>query len=148
MWHGEVSEAVLRDCLETFPHVRMRVTGDCMTPELCPGDTVSIASRTIRPPKWGDIVLVRHREGIRLHRLVWRWPFASERRVWLTKPDRSGECDPRVSPADLLGTVVAIEGGSGGLPSRGPQIRKTLSSLVTGLVTWARIRLLARRSSA
>jgi len=148
VWGAEVSEAILRECLETFPHIRMRVTGNCMIPDLCPGDTVSIVSRTRRLPRWGDIVLVRLGDGMRLHRLVWRWPFASERRLWLTKPDRSAVCDPRVSHADLLGIVVAIEGASPGRRSPDARLGKTLSSLVTGLVAWARIRLLAGRSSA
>jgi hypothetical protein len=147
-WEAGTSEAVLRECLNAFPHIRMRVTGTCMTPDLHPGDTVSIASPARRPPKWGDIVLVRHRDGLRLHRLVWRWPFASNRFPWLTKADRSGECDPRFSPADLLGTVVRIEGASFARRMGNAWFRNTVRSLTAGLIAWGQGRLFSRRSSA
>jgi hypothetical protein len=147
-WEAGTSEAVLRECLNAFPHIRMRVTGTCMTPDLHPGDTVSIASPARRPPKWGDIVLVRHRDGLRLHRLVWRWPFASDRFPWLTKADRSVQCDPRVSSANLLGTVVRIEGASLAPRLGNASFRKTARSLKSGLIAWARARLFSRRSSA
>jgi len=147
-WESGISEAVLRECLNTFLHLHIRVTGTCMTPELHPGDTVSVASAARRPPRWGDIVLVRNRDGLRLHRLVWRWPFASDRFPWLTKADRSVECDPRVSPADLLGTVVRIEGASLARRTGNARFRKTACSLLAGLIGWARARLLSQRSSA
>jgi hypothetical protein len=147
-WEAGTCEAVLRECLNTFTHIRMRVTGTCMVPVLHPGDTVSIASPARRPPKWGDIVLVRHRDGLRLHRLVWRWPFASDRFPWLTKADRSGECDPRVSPANLLGTVVRIEGASLAPRLGNATFRKTAQSLTAGLIAWGQGRLFSWRSSA
>jgi hypothetical protein len=147
-WGAGTSEAALRECLNTFPHIRVRVTGICMTPDLHPGDIVSIASPARRRPKWGDIVLVRNRDGLRLHRLVWRWPFASDRFPWLTKADRSGECDPRFSPANLLGTVVRIEGVSLAPRLGNATFRKTVQSLMAGLIAWGQGRLFSRRSSA
>ena len=137
-WEAGIADAVLRECLRTFPHLRIRATGTCMRPDLHPGDIVSIASPSRRPPRWGDIVLVRNRNGLRLHRLVWRWPFASDRFPWLTKADRSVECDPRVSPADLLGTVVRIEGPTLARRTGNTRFQKTVQSLVTGLIAWAR----------
>ncbi len=147
-WGAGTSEAVLRECLNTFPHIRMRVTGTCMVPDLHPGDTVSIASPDRRRPKWGKIVLVRHRDGLRLHRLVWRWPFASDRFPWLTKADRSVHCDPRVSSANLLGTVVQNEGASPAGRMGNARFRKTARSLAAGLIAWGQGRLFSRRSSA
>jgi hypothetical protein len=147
-WEAGTSEAVLRECLNTFPHIRMRVTGICMTPDLHPGDIVSITSPARRPPKWGDIVLVRNQDGLRLHRLIWRWPFASDRFPWLTKADSSVHCDPRVSSANLLGTVVRIEGASPAARMGNAWFRKTARSLMAGLIAWGQGRLFSWRSSA
>jgi len=147
-WEAGIADAVLQQCLHIFPHIRLRVTGTCMTPDLQPGDTVGIVSRSRREPKWGDIVLVRHQDGLRLHRLVWRWPFATDRSRWLTKADRRMECDPRVSPANLLGTVVRIENDSHTRQLGNGWFRKTVLSLMAGLIAWARARLLSRRNVA
>src|SRR5262249_32164950 len=103
------SNALLRACLAEFPHVRLRVTGACMAPHLQPGDSVLIASSAAPRPGLGDVVLVRPREGLRLHRLVWKPPFG--RSVWRTKGDRSRVWDSRIQPADVLGTVLVNEEG-------------------------------------
>lgn len=111
-----LAEAVLRDCLADFPHVRLRVTGDCMVPALDPGDVVLVASPARRRPRWGDIVLVLHPEGLRLHRLVWGPPLTLGQR-WRTKGDRSPRFDPPLQPAEVLGTVIGAE-RHGGPPHR------------------------------
>jgi hypothetical protein len=80
-----------------------------MSPALRPGERVSIASRRQRRPRFGDVVLVRQQEGLRLHRLVWA-PGGG--RHWRTRADRGGGLDPRIRDVDVLGTVVAVERGS------------------------------------
>ncbi len=128
----EVSEAVLADCLEAFPHVRLVVTGECMRPALGPGAAVLVARPALRSPRFGDVVLLRHPEGLRLHRLVWGPPLAL--RSWRTKGDRSERWDPGISPGDVLGTVIAVEGKA----QAGRHVRVALRSLARALL--ARLR--------
>ena len=126
----DLTEAIVQTALELFPRVHLTVTGTCMVPALVPGRRVAIVSSARRRPLWGDIVLVRHPEGLRLHRLVWRWPFS---RTWLTKGDRAVLCDPRRTAGDVLGTVIALE-------ERGAR-RRAFVSLVQGLRAWSWTRL-------
>jgi hypothetical protein len=98
-------DAVLDDCLGSFDRLRLTVTGDCMRPSLEPGDTVVLEPARRRPPRFGDVVLLRHPAGLRLHRLIWRPPFLA----WRTKADRSAFCDPALRPKDLVATVVASD---------------------------------------
>ncbi len=96
------ADAVLDDCLAGFDRLRLTVTGGCMSPSLEPGDTVVLEPARRTPPRFGDVVLLRHPAGLRLHRLVWRPPFLR----WRTKADRSPFCDPPLRREDLLATVV------------------------------------------
>jgi len=121
------AEGALRDLLGAFRHIRLTVTGACMSPALRPGQVVHIASAAHHKPRFGDIVLARHGETLRLHRLV--WPFGS----WRTRADRSLIWDPRLGPRDILGTVVWVE--PTGRPSR---FLAGCKSLVTGI--FSRIR--------
>ena len=43
-------EELLRDCLGSFPHVRLTVTGRCMEPALRHGERVHLVGATRRPP--------------------------------------------------------------------------------------------------
>ena len=127
----EVSAAVLAECLDTFPHVRLTVTGESMRPALRPGEIVLLARPALRPPRLGDVVLFQHPEGLRLHRLVWGPPLAA--RSWRTKGDLSRSCDPRISPRDVLGTVIAVEGRSRPGGHVGPALRSLARLLVDRL---------------
>jgi len=104
----ELAEAALRDLLEAFPHIRMSVTGSCMAPDLAPGDTVHVARPSLCQPRFGDIVLRHHPQGLRLHRLVWDVPSALG--ACRTRGDKSLFWDPPLSAGDVLGTVVWVEG--------------------------------------
>ena len=94
---------VMRACLSDFGAVRFRVTGSCMAPHLPEGQVVLVSAR--RRPRWGDVVLVRQGEGLRLHRLVAR-PFLSTRGRWRTQGDRLPAPDAPLEVHDVLGTVV------------------------------------------
>jgi Uncharacterised nucleotidyltransferase len=113
-------DTVLRDCLAGFDRLRLTVTGDCMRPALQAGDTVVLAPVRSAPPRFGDVVLLRHPAGLRLHRLIWRPPGLR----WRTKGDRAVFCDPALARADLLATVVASE------PPRGT-VRSAWRALVS-----------------
>jgi hypothetical protein len=88
-----------------------------MQPALAGGDRVHLVGRARCQPRFGDVVLVRHPDGLRLHRLVWGPPLAPGRR-WRTKADRAVLLDPALDPADVLATVVAIEDRPAGRPRR------------------------------
>src|SRR6185436_13641838 len=103
-----LAEAALRDLLGAFSHIRFGVTGSCMAPELAAGDTVHLARPDLHRPRFGDIVLRRHPAGLRLHRLVWHPP--ARLGAWRTRGDRALVWDPPLAPADLLATVVWVEG--------------------------------------
>jgi hypothetical protein len=134
-----VSDALLRALLDDLPHVQLRVTGDCMRPELLPGDTVRLVSARRRRPRLGDVVLVRLAAGLRLHRLVWGWPARGH--VRRTKADRSAYWDPAFEAADLWGAVVGVERGGRALPRPrriGPALRSVGGALLSRILRGAR----------
>jgi hypothetical protein len=104
-----VAEALLADCLGAFSRVRLQVTGTCMTPALAEGDTVLLAPTRERPPRLGDVVLVRVPEGLRLHRLVFAPPRAVPGLRYRTQADRGGLWDPAVEPGAVLATVLGVK---------------------------------------
>jgi hypothetical protein len=99
-------EVLFEGLLDAFEQASLTVTGDCMRPVLVPGQRVRLASTRHHPARLGDIVLVNHTYGLRLHRLIWKGP-----RAWRTKGDRSRHADARVEPRHVLGTVFAAEDG-------------------------------------
>jgi hypothetical protein len=136
-------ESLLLECLSTFPYVRVTVTGACMRPALAEGERVHLAGRGARTPRLGDVVLARHPDGLRLHRLVWGPPLAPAGRPWRTMADRARLLDPRLDPADVLGTVVAVEDRPDARPRRPA---RALLSL--GCAVLARVRAGARPEPA
>jgi hypothetical protein len=137
----EQTRLILEDCLSTFSSVRLLVTGDCMQPALQPGDFVEIVPVRARRPRLGEIVLVRHPRGLRLHRLVPGPP-----RGWSllrTKADRAAYWDPPVPREAVLGVVVRAE------PARdGASLLKRLRRVTASLLRTLRRRRLRRAPSA
>jgi hypothetical protein len=129
-------EEVLRDCLASFPQVRLTVTGRCMEPALRHGDKVLLVGASRRRARLGDVVLARQREGLRLHRLVWGPPLARAGSAWRTKADRGLRLDPPLAAADVLASVAAVEGRPKARPRR---TVRALLSLAGGIA--ARLRL-------
>lgn len=130
------SEALLRDCLSTFPHVRLKITGRCMEPAFSDGDVVILADPTRCPPRMGDVVLVRQTAGLRLHRLIWGPPLACRFDSWRSQADRAAIWDPRFAPGDILGTVITVAGDQ--RTGRPANIGTALRSLIRGV--WTRLR--------
>jgi hypothetical protein len=124
-------EELLRDCLAEFPHVRLTVTGRCMEPALANGDRVHLVSASRRKPKLGDVVLSRQKQGLRLHRLVFGPPLAPWGLAWRTKADRGLLLDPPLEAADVLASIVSVEGRPSARPRR---ILLALASLVRAVV--------------
>ena len=138
-WSEAASEAAVRDLLCDFPSVRLRVTGGCMGPEIVDGATVLLRRAQSVPPRVGDVVLARHPEGLRLHRLVWAPARAG--RGWRTQADRAVFFDPRLPREAILATVVEVQ-GRGGSPRR---VGRAVSSLLRSLLGWLLARLDPRR---
>jgi signal peptidase I len=125
------AETILRDCLRTFDAVRLRVTGDCMTPAIRPGDLVTVTWAGARPPRLGDVVLFRAAGGLRLHRLV---PGLPRHGSWLRlKADRAPHWDAPIDRADLIGTAVGIQRADQVLRPR--SLVSALHSALRGLAT-------------
>jgi hypothetical protein len=118
-------EELLRECLASFPHVRLTVTGRCMEPAIAHGEKVRLVSAARQAPRVGDIVLARQKEGLRLHRLVFGPPLAPPFSSWRTKADRGLLLDPPLRAADVLASVVSVEGRPHARP------RRTLGALVS-----------------
>jgi hypothetical protein len=118
-------EELLRDCLASFPHVRLTVTGRCMEPAIVHGEKVQLVSSARRRPRVGDVVLSRQKEGLRLHRLVFGPPFAPPGSRWRTKADRGLLLDPPLEARDVLASIVVVEGRPDARP------RRALSALVS-----------------
>jgi hypothetical protein len=101
-----LGEDGVAELLRSFPTLRLTVTGSCMAPLLMAGEAVRVARDA--PPRFGDVVLVRLPDGLRLHRVVWPpWPNGAGLR---TQADRNAALDPRPRPRGVLGVVVGVEG--------------------------------------
>jgi hypothetical protein len=127
-------EELLVDCLASFPHVRLTVTGSCMEPALAHGERVRLVSAARRRPRVGDVVLARQKQGLRLHRLVLGPPLVPVWVPWRTKADRGLLLDPPLAAGDVLATIVSVEGRPGARPRR---MLRALFSLSRGLVSRA-----------
>ena len=97
--------ALFRESLDRFDAVRFRVTGACMLPVLAPGEVVRLRAAARARPRFGDVLLFSTRDGPRLHRLVWRPPFA----CWRTRGDLAPGFDGPLDPRSALGTVIGVE---------------------------------------
>jgi hypothetical protein len=123
------AEALLRDFLGAFEHVLLPVSGACMEPAVPEGSVVRVTSVVRRPPRLGDVVLVRHREGLRLHRLVLGPPLPAVR--WRTQADRAVLWDRPLAKDEAIGTVIGIETGRGLQPVA--SVVRALRSVASGL---------------
>jgi hypothetical protein len=134
-------EELLRDCLASFPHVRLTVTGRCMEPALAHGEKVHLVSAVRRRPRVGDVVLARQKDGLRLHRLVFGPPLAPPGTRWRTKADRGRLLDPPLAAQDVLAKVVSVEGRPGARPRRPLRalvsLARAVAARVTGGARWS-----------
>ncbi len=109
---------LLRGCLEAFDDVRLRVRGACMAPAAAAGERVRVVATSRRRPRFGDVVLVRTHDGLRLHRLVWPLRPASGGRL-RTMADRARALDAAVDAQAVLGVATVVERGAGPVQVRG-----------------------------
>ncbi len=125
--------SLLESCVRAFGRVQLRVTGGCMGPVLPAGARVGLECAERRPARLGDIVLVRTKHGLRLHRVVWKLPFGDG--AMRTKGDRATGWDPPVAPGDVLGVVASSDAAADPASRR---LWWTFRSLA--VLLWARVR--------
>ena len=109
----EAAEVLIRDLMQTFRHIHLKVKGTCMSQAMKPGTRVTVSPTQLKPPRIGDVVLVRHPHGLKLHRVFWGPPLAPATSFWRTRGDQSAGWDPWVKTDSILGTVVSISGAPG-----------------------------------
>jgi len=90
--------------------LRLRVTGLSMLPAVWPGDIVTVARQEPAHVLPGELVLVEHEGGLRLHRLVAR-QRSPEIDHLVTRGDSLSADDPPVRPEQVLGVVTSIQRG-------------------------------------
>jgi phage repressor protein C with HTH and peptisase S24 domain len=93
----------VKTLLDQGQQVRITVKGRSMRPFLQDGDTVVLAPASIRPIRWGMIVVARTDLcGIVLHRVV----LISKDKIWLMGDAHTRQCE-RTTKKDVMATVVA-----------------------------------------
>ena len=90
---------------ESGERTRLRVEGVCMLPLIREGDSVHVVHGT-RPPRYGDIVLCREDEELKIQRVV-RLESASG--CLVLKGDNAREIGSTLPTSKILGVVVAVE---------------------------------------
>ena len=109
---GQLSDqalAALYDLSADGP-VQVRVRGVCMDPVLSDGELVQVERRRFYLP--GDVVVFPAAGGLRSHRLLGYRPTRRGLAV-VTRPDVSIDAwDAPVRPDQILGRVIAVEGGA------------------------------------
>ena len=134
----ELSRAVLVECLREFPHVRLTVSGHCMSPAVREGEVVTLVSAARRRPRLGDVVLAATAEGLRLHRLLWTSPLGG----WRIKADAAPTWDAAVSGADIIATAIRVQQGDDARPTR--SLARWLGSVLAVVRAHVRSRALRR----
>ncbi|MGB5684191.1 MAG: hypothetical protein WBM35_00145 [Candidatus Electrothrix sp.] len=99
---------LIRSLLKQGVSVRIRVSGNSMQPFLNGGEIIEIASPAVQPPKIGDIVLFRDRQGNPLvHRLLRRRYYNGVLHLQAKGDARTGFDSP-VPVDQVLGVVRRI----------------------------------------
>ena len=106
---SEVFESLCREVLAAGGTVRFQARGASMSPAIRDGEIVYV--RPLRKaPKTDDVLLVRGKDGMRLHRLVRRFKSNDEARdLYVTRGDCGQEDDAPVASGDVLGVAEVKE---------------------------------------
>ncbi len=83
--------------------VRVKITGECMSPLIRKGDWVLVNAGQTRPVN-GQILCIQKDEKVIVHRLLEARP-----EDMITKGDRSATFDSPTQPSSVIGIVVAVE---------------------------------------
>jgi hypothetical protein len=108
---------LLTEAVARFGTHELRVTGHSMLPALWPGDRITLATTSAASVAQGDIVAVRQRNGLVVHRVVQAMGAAGE--PLITRGDRLTYDDPVVGEDALVGRVVDVRRGPLRIPRSG-----------------------------
>jgi hypothetical protein len=125
------AETLVRASLAEAGEASLRVNGRCLEPRLADGERVRLVAPERHAPRFGDVVLARGPDGLRLHRLVWPPPGLRSACV-RTQADRARFPDAALGPGAILATAVAVERAGRELPVR--DARQAARLLWRGLV--------------
>lgn len=101
---------LLRDILKSGSTLRIRVTGDSMSPFLSGGETLSIRKVSASTLRLGDLIFFRSREGFTvLHRIVRKKRTCQNSYIFQTKGDALRGMDSPVCADDIIGKVCTVE---------------------------------------
>lgn len=93
--------------MRKFSHLRFVAHGVSMLPILYPGDLLTIESFASEP-RCGEIVLCRHTNGFRVHRIVKILGNAPDA-LYILRGDALTQHDPPAHRDDLLGRLTSLE---------------------------------------
>ena len=121
---GVIECDLFLDVLRSFGAARLAVTGTSMLPSVRPGDVLEVRRQSAAEVMPGDLVLFQREGRFFAHRVVEKIRRQG-RTLLVTRGDRLLQCDPPVSPEELLGRVAFIVRGD--------------SHVVPRLTRWGRI---------
>jgi len=105
---------LIRELLEKEISVRVRVTGNSMTPFIRSGDVVVLKRVSWIRLSVGDIVFFKHPDGRSLlHRLIRIFPGTDNNLFFQTQGDNRIRCDTQIPESNLAGKVFIIERSDG-----------------------------------
>ncbi|MGB8832158.1 MAG: C25 family cysteine peptidase [Candidatus Sulfotelmatobacter sp.] len=99
-------EALSRELLNQGLSVRFEARGASMSPCIRDGEIVHVTGVIVSKLRKGDIVLVKSKDGFRVHRLVMADPSQD---FFVTRGDCGEQDDPPARGNQILGVVVAKE---------------------------------------
>lgn len=102
---AEVAEELIQLYFKCGRYVTLRVQGWSMGYTLGPSREIAVEP-FIRPPRLGDVVLLKTRNTFIAHRIIRKIPGAQ---FYITKGDNCAAADAPVNRNDILGLVIGIE---------------------------------------
>jgi hypothetical protein len=121
---GGAAPQLVSSLLRHVGEARLRVAGSSMLPAIRPADILVIRRVDIARVALGDVVLVAREGRLFAHRVVERVVGADEP-VLITRGDAHSRNDPPVTPALLLGRVVALRRNDREMPLQ-PVLRRQI----------------------
>jgi len=106
-----IIDHLIREKLGSGEEIALRVSGKSMCPLIRQGDSIRIERCAPEVLGIGDIITFKRGGTYYTHRLLRTVTRDSVTRL-MTKGDNEVNVDPPVSPAQILGRVVVIQGGN------------------------------------
>jgi hypothetical protein len=88
--------------------VRFRASGGSMRPAICDGDVVTIEPAAASSLVPGNVILYRHLGRLFAHRVVSVGIDTAGQHQLLLRGDAAPVCDAPISPAQVVGELVAV----------------------------------------